>query len=253
MSLIIGICILPIIALQLTVSWSQWAERKAQIGDLAIHQAELLAGDAGSIAEGARLLLGAAAEFHQVRTRGAECNLRLAAIRRNAPGFLFIALVDGSGGIYCTSDGSVHAADAKAAWIQAAREVTGFVAGRFARSDEYPGGFLPFYFPVANNGGLGDHPTLVAALDLSWVGQHLRQLTQRSSAFLRVAELTVADADGVILARSVQHDEFVGQKFPSAAMPVVQAAQPGILRLKSIDATERVVGFVPPGPATHNL
>src|SRR3954471_2920997 len=65
--LIIALCLVPTIGLQVAVSWSQWAERKTQVGDLAARQAGLLAGDVESIGEGARLLLGTAAEFHQVR------------------------------------------------------------------------------------------------------------------------------------------------------------------------------------------
>ena len=66
--LIIAFCLVPTIGLQVAVSWSQWAERKTQVGDLAARQAALLAGDVESIGEGARLLLTTAAEFLQDRT-----------------------------------------------------------------------------------------------------------------------------------------------------------------------------------------
>src|SRR5215212_8419071 len=89
LSLIIAICLLPVVGLQVAVSWGQWAERKAQLGDLAVHQAELLAGDLESIAEGARILLGAAAQSNQIRSRGENCGDRLAGLRRNAAGFAF--------------------------------------------------------------------------------------------------------------------------------------------------------------------
>src|SRR5215210_4794494 len=78
LSLIIAVCLLPVVGLQVAVSWTQWAERKAHLGDLAMHQAELLAGDVESIAGGARILLGAAAESNQIRTRGEKCGDRLA-------------------------------------------------------------------------------------------------------------------------------------------------------------------------------
>ena len=37
--LIIAFCLVPTIGLQVAVSWSQWAERKTQVGDLAARQA----------------------------------------------------------------------------------------------------------------------------------------------------------------------------------------------------------------------
>src|SRR5690242_13745923 len=37
--LIIAVCLVPGLALQLGIGWAQWAERKAQVGDLAVRQA----------------------------------------------------------------------------------------------------------------------------------------------------------------------------------------------------------------------
>ena len=65
--------------------------------------------------------------------------------------------------------------------------------------------------------------------------------------------LTVADRDGVILARSPQHTEFVGKRFPPAALALVSSPQAGIARLKSIDGTYRVVGFIPPAQSSIGL
>ena len=52
--LIVLTCLVPIIALAVWVEYGHWAERRAQLGDLALQQAELLNGDVESIADGAR-------------------------------------------------------------------------------------------------------------------------------------------------------------------------------------------------------
>ena len=239
--LIIATCLVPTIGLQVAVGWSQWAERKAQLGDMAEHQARLLAGNLAGIAEGARILLGAAAEFRQVRIHGEECDARLTSLRRRAQGFAFLALVR-SGEIICASDPALIGPGGDAAWIADAQTATGFTTGRFARSALHPGGFLPFYLPLAEE----ETGTLVAGLDLGWLEQVLHGLKRGASPFLESGVLTVADADGVILARDARHAEFVGKQFPPAAMSLVHAAAPGILRLKSIDGTERLVGYTPP-------
>ena len=88
--LIIATCLLPLVGLQVAVGLAQWSERKAQLDDLATHQARLLKGNADSIAEGARILLAAAA-IPQLRGSGDECGGRLAKLREGAPGFAFVA------------------------------------------------------------------------------------------------------------------------------------------------------------------
>ncbi len=249
--IIIAICLLPIIGLQVAVSWHQWTERKAQLGALAVQQAELLAGDMGSIAEGARILLGAAAEFTQVRSLGEGCSSRLMALQQRAASFAFVALVDEAGRIRCASDRGLVGAES-AAWIGTPGRVAEFTAGRFARPPAWPGGVLPFFSPLDDVGTSGG-PMLVAALDLGWLEQHLIRLKRAGSPFLANGVLTIADAEGVILGRDARHAEFVGKSFPPAAMTLLRDSQPGILRLRSVDGTDRVVGYVPPSRDNRNL
>ncbi|MBL6457332.1 response regulator [Belnapia sp. T6] len=249
--LIIALCLLPTLALQLILGWTQWAERREQIGTLAIRQAELLAGNVASIAEGARILLGAAAEFRQVRILGADCGARLTALRDHAPGFAFIALLDGGGRVRCASDPTLQTLGERPDWAPAERPA-GFTAGRFTRAAGFPGGLLPFYLPVVPGSDQGEG-MLVAALDLGWLSDYLIGLKRSGSSLLAAGVLTVADADGAILARDQRHAEFVGQRFPPAAEPLLRASRPGALRLRSLDGTQRIVAMTPPTPASYNL
>jgi signal transduction histidine kinase/CheY-like chemotaxis protein len=250
--LVIATCLLPVIALQAAVAWSQWSERKAQLSGLALHQTELLGADVASIAEGARILLKTTAEFWQVRAHDSQCSARLASIRHNVPSFSFLAVVDARGEIRCSSDEGLAADVQGASWITDARSAKTFTAGRYAKSQGYPGGFLPFFLPVHTDDS-GGNATLVAALDLTWLSQHLLHLKENGSNFLSGGVLTVADANGVIIARNPHPAEFVGRQFPPAAMPIVHAEHPGLMRLKSIDGTDRVIGYIPPTPASDNL
>jgi signal transduction histidine kinase/ActR/RegA family two-component response regulator len=250
--LIIATCLLPIIALQIVVSWSQWSERKDQLGDLSVHQAELLAADIASINDGARILLSSAAEFHQVRTVSGGCGARLTAIRRNVPSFAFVMLIGQTGEVLCSSMPMSLTDTDHDGWIQDALAADGFRTGRFASSPAVPGGFLPFFLPLAPEQGT-QHLTLVAALDLNWLSTHLDQLKRSSGNFLTGGVLTVADADGVILGRAPEHARFVGHRYPPAAMPAITSSVPGFLRIRSIDGTNRLAGYIPPTAATHNL
>src|SRR3954470_11457151 len=173
--LIIATSLLPILAMQVAIAWSQWSERKAQVGDLTIQQAQLLAGNLDSIAQGARILLGAATESQEVRRLEPGCDRQLARLRRHAPGYAFIALVDPAGHIACASDPDLAAKDAEAGWVAAARAATGFGAGRYARTSGSPDGVLPFYLPVTADAPAGGG-TLVAALELGWLEQALQRM-----------------------------------------------------------------------------
>ncbi len=250
--LIIAACLLPTILLQLAVSWSQWNDRKAALGDLAVQQARLLAGNVDSIAEGARILLGAAAEFRQIRTQGENCGNRMAALRHAAPGFAFIALMDTEGRASCASDPALLGTAADMGWAREGLAARSFTAGRFVRPEYAPGGILPFYLPVAA-GPAEPGGVLVAALDLTWLEQHLVRLKGAGSPFIANGVLTVTDTAGTILGRDVRHAEFLGQRLPPAAQPMLRASSPGLLRLHSIDGTDRVVGYSPPSPASHGL
>ena len=250
--LVIALCLLPTIALQLAFSWSQWSQRKAQLDTIAIRQAELLAGNVSSVAEGARILLGAAAEYRQVRTFGAACDARLAALRQYALGYAFIALVDGSGKVRCASDPTLIGLEQPPGWAAEARAAESFTAGRFTRRAQ-GGGVLPFYLPAAAGPDDRVEATLVAALDLDWLARNLSGLKRSGTELLANGVLTIADAEGVILARDVRQEEFVGSRFPPAALRMLQETRPGTLRIRSIDGSDRLVGYVPPTPANHNL
>ncbi|MFZ4407445.1 MAG: ATP-binding protein [Paracraurococcus sp.] len=247
--LIIATSLLPILGMQVAIAWSQWSERKAQLRDLTIQQAQLLAGNLDGIAQGARILLGSATESEEVRRLAPGCGRQLARLRQHAPGYAFIALVDANGRIACASDPDLAQRDAAARWVEAARTATAFGAGRYTATT---GGVLPFYLPVENGSEAGGG-TLVAALELGWLEQALQRMKRQGSAFVASSVLSLADADGVILARDQRHEEFVGRSFPPAAASLLRSTMPGNLRLRSIDGTDRLIGFSPPTRENHGV
>ncbi len=243
--LVVLTCLLPVILLGVWIEYSHWQERRAQLGDLALQQAQLLNGDLASIAEGARTLLSAVAQLDEVRDATPGCAERLQATARSLPMFAFVALLDARGTLICSSDPSLRPPEAdRPQWVGDALAATGFATGRFATTPGIRGGFLPFALPLAtihpDRGGV-----LVAGLDLERLADHLSALSQTGSPLLAGSVLTVADRDGVIVARSSQHATFVGKRFPPNAMALVTAPRSGVERLKSIDGTFRIVGFVP--------
>ena len=250
--LIITACLLPAIALNVIIGCNLWDERKAQLEDLAREQAELLASDINGIAEGARILLAGAAEFHHVRGLEDACHGYLQSLQRSVPSMAFLMHIDIDGQARCVSRSDLLGKTDDLGWIDGAISVAEFTAGRFARSERFPGGFVPFYLPLGSAGSLRVG-TLVAALDLNWLEQHLHKLKRGGSAFRAGGVLTVVDADGVVLARDTKQADFVGKRLPPAAMPMIRAAKPGVFRIKSIDGTFRLVGYTPPTTESYHL
>src|SRR6185437_12024891 len=134
------------------------------------------------------------------------------------------------------------------AWVRDALDAEGFGVGRYATAPGMTSGFLPFFLPVEVSGS-GRRGILIAALDLSWLANHLVELKTLDARLAHDSVLSVADRDGVILARNPRHADFVGKRFPPAALKLTNAPLPGVVRIASVDGTNRLVGYV---PITHS-
>ena len=57
--------------------------------------------------------------------------------------------------------------------------------------------------------------------------------------------LTIADNNGVILAREPFPDQFIGTRIPDTFQKLVHAEAPGVMEVKSQDGAERILGYQP--------
>jgi signal transduction histidine kinase/CheY-like chemotaxis protein len=167
--------------------------------------------------------------------------------------FAFLALVDADGNVLCASKPDLRPAGGDLpGWLREAIGATDFSVGRYATSPALASGFLPFALPIP-----GTEPDqrrfLVTGLDLGWLAQHLTQVRQTGSRFLAGTVLSLTDRDGTILARAPAHDTNVGKHLPPAAMQMVTGQEAGVMRVRSVDGTERVFGFIPPAKSRYNL
>src|SRR6185503_11889563 len=101
---------------------------------------------------------------------------------------------------------------------------------------------LPLALPLRDGAGavIG---VVAAALDLEWLSGQLRE---RSLA--KGGSVTVADRNGVILARDPMPEQFVGTRIPDQFQELVHASGPGSIELVSQHGTRRVLGYSPPSP-----
>ena len=106
---------------------------------------------------------------------------------------------------------------------------------------------LPIAMAYTDNAG-NVAGVAVASLRLEWLAAliHDRQIAKGGS-------ITVADRNGLILAREPFPERFVGTKIPDTFLNLVNAPNDGSIELTSQDGTRRYLGYVPISMAPTGL
>jgi signal transduction histidine kinase len=127
-----------------------------------------------------------------------------------------------------------------------ATESPGLVVGKFIVSRIDGLKTLPLALPVWDGDRL--EGVVIAGLDLDWLAETMRQRD-----YLGGAALTVADRNGVIIAREPFPETFVGAQIPEPFMPLVRGHQSGSMLVTSQDGTRRIIGYHPPAVGRNGL
>src|SRR5690554_2349832 len=99
---------------------------------------------------------------------------------------------------------------------------------------------IPIVLPLRDGNGQFDG-IIVTAFDLDWLGEQLRTRT-----LLEGDSITVADRDGMIVAREPLPEQFVGTRIPKDFLNLVEARRPGTIETISQDGARRILGYYPP-------
>ncbi len=248
--LLILVCLLPVTGTQIYTQVTLYSQRQAQLGDLALRQAQLANGDLASMVEGVRQLGLAIAQFPEIHAPGPACADRLAALQRGLPAYSFLAAYDRSGQKLCSSAAELAAA-APAALPDQAAPVTlpasgpEVSIGRYTSSPAIPGSFLPISVRPPQPDAAAP-VVVVAGLDLQWLAHHLEELRLDQSAPLARSALFLADSDGTVLARFPAAPQWVGRRLPPDLLPLVTGATTAaVARIPAPDGGRTLVAIVP--------
>ncbi|HWU60550.1 MAG TPA: HWE histidine kinase domain-containing protein [Ensifer sp.] len=175
------------------------------------------------------------------------CGDYLSRLSRQMPQFAGIAVLDGQGTVRCRQEpGAVGMSLGDRPYVRKAlagqRAVGTYVVGRLSGSK-----ILPIAVPVVDASG-AVHGVVAGSLNLAWLQNRLNERN-----FAPGGNLTIADRDGVILARYPDPGRFVGTRIPEDYQYLLSASQPGTLELTSQDGTRRILAFFPPGQKTGDL
>lgn len=161
--------------------------------------------------EGAHQMLRAVALMPEVRTGSAQdCQRLLAALLDEYPIYLNIGVIDLDGGVRCSAlpyDSSVDLSDRS--YFRRALDFRDFSIGDYQVGRITKKASINFGFPILDDRG---NPTGVAyaAMDLSWLRRMAVQVEVPSGT-----ALSVVDANGTILSRSLEPEKWVGYRIPT--------------------------------------
>ncbi|MGD9508607.1 MAG: ATP-binding protein [Geminicoccaceae bacterium] len=238
---LVGIALLPAIVIQANNELDLRRSRQAELHDFAERQAQLAASAIDQIFTGVRGLLVAVAEVPSIRALDTPaCVGYLATLQPRVPHLASLAALDLEGRVACRQQ--LPPADLRFSDRSYFREAiaTGrFVVGEFTDGRVVERPILPLALPLRETAGriIG---VVAAALDLSWL---TRQLEERGLA--DNGSVTIADRNGIILARVPLPERFVGTRIPEPYQELIHAPAPGATEVLSQDGTRRILGYVP--------
>ncbi|NKE46081.1 HAMP domain-containing protein [Roseomonas frigidaquae] len=242
--------VLPSLAIQ---AWHEVASRQARIEEVRAEARRFALQSASELSrmlEGARNLLAAVGEAHLRGGTYPGCGAGLAALSIRMPRYVSIGVSDAEGRILCSSSGAAGPASiASRPYFVRARERQEFQVG--AVMEVTRGGemrrILPLALPIMSGGRFVG--VAITSIDTIWLSENLVS----SGALPPGGSVTVADREGVIVARTPQPQAFIGTPIPAPFSDLVQAASPGVIDVVSQDGTPRILGYVPVGAGTTGL
>ena len=236
-----AVALLPALAIVFYNLLSSHREREREVHDLARRTSQLASLEMERIVSGAEGVLRTLASAPIVKTFDTvRCSQYFADVNAQLPQFTLIAAIDGSGTLRCHTtmpSTALHPEDRP--HFKEVMRTGQFTVGEYTVSPVNGRPNLPLAVPITGPDGdvIG---AVVGGLDLEWLGKRLRE---RDS--LRASSITIADRNGVIVAREPDPGSFVGSRIPDGFLHLVTADTPGTLEVESQDGTRRILGFRP--------
>jgi two-component sensor histidine kinase len=227
--------------------------REAEVHELALHFGQLAAQELEGIVGGVEGLLRAVAHAPVIRSFETSsntnpCRSYLADVQAQSPNLSSLTVIGLDGQVRCRPEmPATPQTLSDRLYFRQAIATSQFVVGEYTVSRFSGQAVLPMAMPIRNDAGavIG---VLATGLDLEWLGDRLRRRD-----FTRGGALTIADRNGVIIAREPLPQRFIGTPIPEAFLPLVQATSAGTREVLSQDGTRRVIGYVPPAVNSAGL
>ena len=256
--LLVLLAVIPAIGLMLYIASQDRASAAAAAQADALRVVRQAARDQAALVAQARQILVDISLLPSLRGEGAPlCSAVFGDLRAQYlqafPRYANLGMIDAEGRIFCSIvpvSGPVEVGG-QAAFQQTLRRLE-FTIGDAYVDPAVGAAFINFFYPVLSFDGRV-RLVLFAALDLEWLNQLAAE-----AALPEGSTLAVIDADGVILARYPDPDQWVGRTFPVAEVPVTPAreAGEGTAEVAGVDGVRRLFAYTvlnPEAGAADNL
>ena len=216
------------------------AQRNAEIHDQALQASRQVASEVDRIFEGVKSLIIATSVVPSVTGDDTtRCNSVLAEIANSVEFVASISMIDPNGVVVCSSmPGRNGASIADRPYFQQALKSDGFVIGGFTKGRVSAADVLPVAKAVRRGGQL--RGVLVSGLNLDWFQGRMEARGTLAEGFV-----SIADADGIVVARTPPIANTLGTKISLEYMHLLKEPRPGTLEATSRDGMSRVIGYQP--------
>lgn len=236
--LLTAVALLPALAILGFNEFSLRNARQAEVHAYALRLSELAALEMERIVTGAGAMMVAVANAPLVQAGSPECETYLDRLAVLLPQLLTINVTDMDGLSVCSN--SRNPADLAPTLSQSVRTALHgefFRVGEYTRTSRGPGLMLGTRRTAADGTVNG---SVLAVVSLDYLGTVLKDRPD-----LGGSAMTIADRNGVYLAREPMPQQFVGTKVADSFLPRLQGTQPGTIQMTSADGTERITGYQP--------
>ena len=215
-------------------------QRDAEIHDQALGASRQAASEVGRILEGIKSLLTATSVIPSVTGDDTtRCNSVLSEIAGEVQSIATISMVDTNGIVLCSSLPERNGTSiADRSYFQEALGSDGFVIGGYTRGRVSDADVLPVAKAVRRGGRL--RGVLVGGLRLGWLQARIQERGTLSDGFI-----SIADRNGVVVARTPPLPGIVGTKISPKFMELLKASRPGTIEAESREGVLRVIGYQP--------
>ncbi len=217
--------------------------RQAEAHETALRNGQQAAAEMQRIFEGIRnLLIAISGNDDVIELNQPACNAYLHSVAARMPSLGGIVVFDPNGSVRCDSGSAVSAPDlAKSPDFAESAKHEGLVIGEYYKDPSTGLAELPVAVALTDGSGAAKG-MIQTGLRLDWL-----QARVKDRGLAGGGSLTIADRNGVIVAREPLPERFIGTRIPDAFQAQVHAAEPGTIDVKSQDGTERILGYIPVG------